>query len=103
MTKSTKTTTSKSTKWRTIGYTGAASALCALSAAGQTSDALINKLLQKGILTEKEAKELREEQISTNLVSASKWKLSDGIKGIQLYGDFRLRYEFRGAENAPGT
>jgi len=105
MTKPTKkTTTSKSTKWRTINYTGAAaSALCALSAAGQSSDALINKLLQKGVLTEQEAKELREEQISTNLVSASKWKLSDGIKGIQLYGDFRLRYEYRSAENAIGT
>jgi hypothetical protein len=102
MTKPTKTTP-KSTKWKTLGYSGAASAICAFSAAGQSSDALINKLLQKGILTEKEAQELKNEEISTNLISASKWKLSDGIKGIQLYGDFRLRYEYRGAENTSGT
>src|SRR5438105_624760 len=97
--------------WRKIAVCCAASALLAANAPGQnsssasssSSDALINKLLQKGILTEKEAQELKAESASTNLVSASKWKLNEGIKNIQLFGDFRLRYEFRGAENPPGT
>jgi hypothetical protein len=33
----------------------------------------------------------------------SKWKISDSIKSIQLFGDFRLRYEYRGADNVPGV
>jgi putative porin len=68
---------------------------------GQTpsADALIHKLVQKGVLTEKEGQDLLAEPEQTNLVSASKWKISDAIKNITLYGDVRFRYEFRGAEN----
>ncbi len=72
----------------------------------QTSDdALINKLEQKGILTVDEAKELRAESEAeqTNLVNsalmATKWKISDSIKDIQLFGDVRFRYEYRGVDN----
>ena len=73
-----------------------------------TSDPLIDKLEQKGILTADEAAELRNESDTqqTNLVnsiSASKWKIADSIKSIQLYGDFRLRYEYRGVDNLPGA
>ena len=69
-----------------------------------SSDALIDKLEQKGILTPDEAKELRAESEAsdTNLINqipASKWQLSSGIKTIQLFGDVRLRYEYRGADN----
>lgn len=76
-----------------------------LAASGQTptADALINKLVGKGILTEAEAKELMSEATQTNQVTPSKWKLSDSIKSIGLYGDVRFRYEYRGAENAPGS
>ena len=75
------------------------------SASGQTSsaDALINKLVQKGILTESEAKALASETTQTNKPAASKWKMSDAIKSIGLYGDVRFRYEYRGADNAPGS
>jgi hypothetical protein len=71
------------------------------------SDALINKLEQKGILSANEAKDLRTEsrESDTNLLNqlpASKWKLADSIKSIGLYGDLRLRYEYRGVDNAPG-
>jgi hypothetical protein len=69
----------------------------------QSADALVNKLVQKGILTEQEAKDLVVETIQTNQVSASKWKISDAIKNIQLFGDLRFRYEYRAAENAPGS
>lgn len=72
-----------------------------------SNDALINKLEQKGILSADEAKDLRAEdaQSTTNLLNqlpASKWKLADSIKSIGLYGDFRLRYEYRGVDNAAG-
>lgn len=75
------------------------SILFAVQSPAQSADALINKLLEKGILNEQEAKDLRQETFQTNLVSASKWKLSDSIKNINLYGDLRFRYEYRGAEN----
>jgi len=73
-----------------------------------SSTALIDKLEQKGILSADEAKELRSEsaQSDTNLINqlpASKWKLANSIKSIGLYGDFRLRYEYRGTDNAMGA
>ncbi len=70
---------------------------------------LIDKLEQKGILTADEAKELRAETeaAQTNLLNsalmASKWKLADSIKNMQLFGDLRFRYEYRSTENAPGA
>jgi len=71
--------------------------------ANTQADALINKLVQKGILTDKEAKDIVAET-STNsnyasLASASKWKLNNAIKGIELFGDLRFRYEYRAVEN----
>jgi Putative porin len=83
----------------------AALALTVLSASAQTppAEALINKLVAKGVLTDSEAKELLSEGVQTNQASASKWKLSDTIKSIGLYGDVRLRYEYRGVENVPGA
>jgi hypothetical protein len=72
-----------------------------------SNDALINKLEQKGILSVDEARDLRAEnaQSNTNLLNqlpAAKWKLADSIKSIGLYGDLRMRYEYRGADNALG-
>lgn len=77
--------------------------------AQSTDDVLINKLEQKGILTVDEAKEIREESAAeqTNLVNsalmATKFKMAASIKNMQFYGDFRLRYEYRGMDNAPGV
>jgi hypothetical protein len=73
-----------------------------------SNDALLNKLVQKGVLTTDEAAELRAEnaQSDTNLINqlpASKWKLADSIKSIGLYGDLRLRYEYRGVDNTVGA
>ena len=90
--------------------TRATAALAALAAAlitanGQTqpAESLVNKLVQKGILTESEAKELLSESTHTNAPPPSKWKISDSIKSIGLYGDVRFRYEHRSADNAPGS
>ena len=30
---------------------------------------------------------------------ASKWKISDGIQSVELFGDIKLRYEDRKAED----
>src|SRR5271154_320355 len=73
-----------------------ATALMAL--AGQThaqsSDALIDKLVDKGILTSKEAQELREEsdQDFTTAFQA-KTGMPDWVSGYKLSGDFRGRFE----------
>ncbi len=74
-------------------------------ARGQTpsADALINKLVQKGILTDQEAKDLMSETAPTNPPAAPKWNLSKTIKSIGLYGDLRFRYEYRGADNPAGS
>jgi hypothetical protein len=69
-----------------------------------SDDVLINKLEQKGILTVDEAKEMRAEAAAEqtnllNIMPPSKWKMSDSIKSMQLYGDVRFRYEYRNANN----
>ncbi|MGO9586330.1 MAG: putative porin [Limisphaerales bacterium] len=63
-------------------------------------------LIEKGILTVDEAKKIEAETAAreTNAVNnppISKWKISDSIKSLQLFGDLRLRYEYRGTDNAP--
>ena len=88
-----------------------ATALLALAPqihAQSSVDALLDKLEQKGVLTVDEAKELRAESAAdqTNMVSqmpASKWKIADSIKSVQLFGDLRLRYEYRGVNNSAGA
>jgi hypothetical protein len=79
---------------------------------GQNSvDNLLDKLEKKGVLTADEANELKAENAAeqTNNVTVisappvSKWKMSDAIKSIALFGDLRLRYEYRGVENLPGA
>ncbi len=74
-----------------------------------SGDVIIDKLEQKGIISVDEANEMRTEvaTANTNLTSqfvpASKLKLSDGIKGMELFGDVRLRYEYRSVDNnSPG-
>jgi hypothetical protein len=86
---------------QTLGLTALAAVAAVAQAQLQSADALINKLIQKGVLTEKEGKELMAESSEANLVSASKWRLSNAIKDITLFGDVRFRYEYRGADNAP--
>ncbi|HLH52618.1 MAG TPA: putative porin [Verrucomicrobiae bacterium] len=86
--------------YRTVGLATIAALAAVHQAHGQSAEALINKLVQKGVLTEKEGKDLISET-DTNLVSASKWRLSEGFKNITLFGDVRFRYEYRGADNAP--
>ena len=59
-------------------------------------------MIQKGMITQEEAKKVRAEADSmrTNaptLPSSSKWKIGESIKRLELYGDFRVRYEDRSA------
>ncbi len=104
-----KTRTRKTT--RAALFAGAA-ALMSLApvACAQSSDALINKLEQKGILTAEEAKELREESRQdfnsgfTNSFDKAFGKITgmpDWVTGYRLSGDFRGRFDDETGDN-PG-
>ena len=66
----------------------------------QSSDALLNKLVEKGILTSKEAGDLREESkkdAGKNIPKSA--ALPDWVTGLKFTGDFRGRFEQNNAEN----
>ncbi|MCD6048970.1 MAG: hypothetical protein K0Q55_373, partial [Verrucomicrobia bacterium] len=60
----------------------------------QSADALIDKLVEKGILTVKEAQQMRDEADKdfTRALSA-KNGMADYVSAFKLNGDFRARYE----------
>jgi len=85
--------------------------LSASSIAGwsqESRDPLLDLMIQKGILTQEEARKVKAEAeaIRTNALNQasapadSKWNISKAIKNIELFGDLRLRYEHRQA-NTP--
>ncbi|MGI8965685.1 MAG: putative porin [Limisphaerales bacterium] len=64
------------------------------SAFAQSSDALIDKLVDKGILSVKEANELREEADKDFTKSYSiKSGMPDWVTALKFNGDFRGRYD----------
>jgi hypothetical protein len=73
------------------------------------SDPILNLLLEKGMITQDEAAKVqaqadaaRTNEINQLSESGSKWKISDGIKSVELFGDVRLRYEDRKATDPDG-
>ncbi len=90
-------------QWRLGGAVALALLMRPASARSQTSDPLLNTLIKKGIITEQEAREIKAEtETNITAVSASKWRLSSAIKEVNLFGDVRFRYEYRGAETVGG-
>lgn len=86
-------------------------ALSPLPAHAQDANALLDLLVKKKILTEKEAQSVRADlskgspPVTASVNSGDKWKLSTPITEIELYGDARVRYEYRGGQttdNASG-
>ena len=85
----------------------AAAALCvALGgtvARAQDAGALLDLLVKKKLISDQEAEEVRTELVKESAnTAAGKWKLSTPITEIELYGDVRLRYEYRGGR-LPGN
>ncbi len=73
------------------------------------SDPVLGLLLEKGMITEEEAARVQAQAdaLRTNEVSElpqyeSKWKISDALKDVELFGDVRLRYEGREARDPKG-
>src|SRR5262245_29509252 len=76
--------------------------------AAETSDPVLKLLLDKGIISQQELDRARAEAAAiarTNATtlseaqfaaaSASKWRISEGIESVELFGDLRVRYEER--------
>jgi hypothetical protein len=67
---------------------------------------LLNLLIEKGVFTQEEAQRIGAEAQArrTNAppASESKWKISDAIKNVELFGDIRFRYEHRQANDPSG-
>mgnify|MGYP003694680145 CR=1 FL=1 len=83
----------------------AAAALCvALGgtvARAQDAGALLDLLVKKRLISDQEAEEVRTELVKESAsTAAGKWKLSAPITEIELYGDVRLRYEYRGGRTS---
>lgn len=75
-----------------------------------TTDPLLDLFVKKGYVTQQEADQVKAEAeaMQTNngaylLPEESRWKVSQGIKGLELYGDLRLRYEDRYAADPAGN
>jgi hypothetical protein len=75
-------------------------------AQAQTNNALLDLLVKKGIVTHEEAEKLKSEaeSLPTNTLAPSytKWKIGDGIKSVELYGDIKMRYESRDVQTPSG-
>jgi putative porin len=76
-------------------------AFTGIAARAQEAGALLDLLVRKHIVTDQEAEEVRAE-LSKEMAStaAGKWKLSTPINEIELYGDARMRYEYRAGRTA---
>ncbi len=71
-------------------------------------DRLLDLFIKKGFVTQQEVEKVRAEAAAMNTnttqvdFGSSKWKISDAIKNVELFGDVRLRYEDRTAEDPAG-
>ena len=86
-------------------------AACWLLAAGslglgqESHDALLDLMIQKGMISQEEARKVEAEAEAnrTNEIKHamssmdSKWDINKAVKRLELYGDIRVRYEYREA------
>lgn len=89
-----------SLKWAAAAAGTLASAICATNVQSQSADALLDKLVDKGILTPKEANELRDESdAGFRKAYQVKSGMPDWVTAFKVNGDFRARYENFNSEN----
>ena len=79
---------------RWVVWTAGIGLLSGAAAHGQSADALIDKLVSKGVLTADEAQELREDA-DAGFTAAYKAKsgMADWVDAVKFNGDFRGRYD----------
>jgi hypothetical protein len=70
-------------------------ALAIMTARGADDSALLDALVRKGILTNKEAEQIQAETVKeTAGASAGKIQVGDWVKELKLSGDLRIRYQW---------
>jgi hypothetical protein len=86
-------------------------AVCAASEglradSSNTDDPILDLFVQKGFVTQQEAEKVKAEaeamhtnEMQMPQLPESKWKISKGLKNVELFGDVRLRYEDRSASD----
>lgn len=81
-------------RWASAAAGTVAALACVNQVSAQSADALLDKLVDKGILTQDEAKQLREESDKGfRAAYQSKSGLPDWVTSLKLNGDFRGRYD----------
>ena len=88
---------------RQLIFVAAASSLFlgGITARAQDNGALLDLLVRKKIITDQEAEELRGELNKDYAnTSAGKLKMSTPLTEMEIYGDMRVRYEYRAGETA---
>jgi hypothetical protein len=90
-----------------IAFLTAGKGLCADSS--NVDDPLLDLFIKKGYVTQEEAEQVKAEADlqRTNVVAnysprPASWNVVPGIKNMELFGDVRLRYESRSAEDPKG-
>jgi hypothetical protein len=98
MTRTTKLT------WTALGGILLSAGMIMPMAHAQSADALLDKLVEKGVLSVREANELREQaDEGFNKAFQAKTGMPDWVSQLKLYGDVRGRYEFFRTDNdTPG-
>ncbi|HLX96254.1 MAG TPA: hypothetical protein VKU37_10975, partial [Verrucomicrobiae bacterium] len=73
-------------------------------------DPLLDLFIQKGFVTQQEAEKVKAEaeamrtnELANAAVPPPKWGITEGIQHVELFGDVRLRYEDRSAEDPAGN
>src|ERR1043166_2600590 len=94
----------KCTTWAALAASIFVGGALATKTQGQSSDALLNALIKKGIISEKEAQDIKAEATKEtakeiNQTFSAKTGMPAWINSYKLYGDFRGRFEENHADN----
>src|SRR4051812_46892874 len=91
--------------WAAAAATMLAAGIIIPTAQAQTADALLDKLVEKGVITVKEANDLRDQSDEAfNKAYQAKTGLPDWVTQLKFYGDVRGRWEmFRMENDDPGV
>jgi len=74
------------------------------AALAQDAGALLDLLVRKKLTVTRKPRKLRTELVKESASTAAwKWKLSAPITELELYGDTRLRYEYRGGRTTSNS
>ncbi|MDR3459134.1 MAG: putative porin [Verrucomicrobiae bacterium] len=90
--------------WGKAALAGAVFLALAPRAQAQSADMLIDKLVEKGILSVREAQDLRDEADKNfNTAVQSKFGMPDWVTSYKISGDFRARFDHVSSDNAAFT